>query len=89
VRGKPDEIAVALRNAERMLREGRTPREVASALGISRTTYYRWRRALGHPPADESPRITALECENARLRRILVDRELENDALRELTRRRW
>jgi putative transposase len=89
VRGKPDEIAVALRDAERMLREGRTPREVASALGISRTTYYRWRRAFGHPPADESPRITALERENARLRRILVDRELENDALRELTRRRW
>ena len=85
-RRKPDEIVLALRDADRMLVEGRTTTQVAAALGVSRSTYHRWRRLFGR----EGPsRVTSLERENEALRRILVDRELENDALRELARRRW
>jgi transposase-like protein len=83
---KPDAIVLALRDADRMLVEGRTTAEVAAALGVSRSTYYRWRRVFGARGRD---RVASLARENEALRRILVDRELENDALRELARRRW
>jgi putative transposase len=85
----PDQVALALSDADRMLREGRTTADVAAALGISAATYHRWRRRFGGMTAHEIARLGELERENARLRRILADKELENEALRELARGRW
>jgi putative transposase len=85
----PDRIATALREADRMLREGRTATEVAAALGVSEATYHRWRRRFDGMKPDEIERLKELERENARLRRILADKELENEALREVARGRW
>jgi putative transposase len=84
-----EEIAAALRDGERLQREGRSAAQVAAKLGVSPTTYRSWRRRYGHLPADDVDRIRSLERENAALRRILVDKELENEALRELSRGSW
>ena len=52
--------------------------------GISENTFYRWRRRYGGMGLPELRRQRQLEQENARLKRLLAERDLEVDALREL-----
>lgn len=51
---------------------------------ITETTFYRWRRIYGGMSVTEAQRLKELEKENARLKRLLAERDLEVDALREL-----
>ena len=82
-------IAAALRDGERLEQSGRSAAEVAAELGVSPSTYRSWRRRYGSAPPGEVARVKELERQNAALRRILVDKELENEALRELSRGTW
>jgi len=52
--------------------------------GIAETTFYRWRMASGGMSLPEAQRVKALEKENARLKRLLAERLLELDLLKEL-----
>ncbi len=58
--------------------------EVCREHGIAETTFYRWRNAYGGMPVSEVQRVKELEKENARLKRLLAERMLEVDALKEL-----
>jgi transposase-like protein len=88
-RHSAEAIATALRDGERLERAGQTVTEVAAALGISASTYRSWRRRYGQLQDGDVARVKSLERENAALRRILIDKELENEALRELSRGTW
>ncbi len=52
--------------------------------GIAEGTFYRWRAAYGGMSLPETQRLKELEKENARLKRLLAERMLENDLLKEL-----
>ncbi len=52
--------------------------------GIAEATFYRWRNAYGGMAIAEVQRLKELEKENARLKRLLAERLLENDLLKEL-----
>ena len=52
--------------------------------GIAEATFYRWRTAYGGMALPELQRLKELEKENARLKRLLAERMLENDLLKEL-----
>ncbi len=52
--------------------------------GIAETTFYRWRKAYAGMSVNEAQRLKELERENSRLKRLLAERMLENDLLREL-----
>jgi putative transposase len=78
-----------LREADRLLGEGKTVPEVAKALEISENTYHRWRNQYGGMKADDAKRLKELERENATLKRIVADKELENVALKEINRGNW
>ena len=52
--------------------------------GIAETTFYRWRKQFGGMPVAEAHRLRELEKENARLKRLLAERMLEVDALKDL-----
>ncbi len=58
--------------------------EVCREHAIAETTFYRWRKAYGGMPVTEVQRLKELEKENARLKRLLAERMLEVDALKEL-----
>ena len=58
--------------------------ELCRMHGISENTFYRWRRRYGGMGLPELRRQRRLEQENARLKRLLAERDLEVDALREL-----
>jgi len=82
----PEQIVRKLREVERLLGEGQTVAEAAKQVEISEQTYHRWRNQYGGMKADDAKRLRELERENARLKRLVADQMLENDALREITR---
>ena len=63
--------------------------EVAKRHGVSEATSYIWRKKFAGMQADEVKRLKALEAENTRLRKLLVDRELEIDVMKELNAKKW
>jgi putative transposase len=88
-RHTPEQIIRKLREAERMLGEGKTIPEAAKELGISEQTYHRWRNQYGGMKADDAKRLKELERENATLKRIVADKELEVVALKEIAKGNW
>jgi putative transposase len=88
-RHTPEQVIRKLREADRLLGEGRTTVEVARHLEISENTYHRWRHQFGGMKADDVKRLKELERENATLKRIVADKELENVALREVAKGNW
>jgi len=57
--------------------------------GISEQTFYRWRRKFGGLEVSEAKRLRELERENARLKRLVAERDLEIDAMKELVSKNW
>jgi putative transposase len=51
--------------------------------GISEATFYTWRKKFGGMQTKDVQRLRELEKENARLKRLLAERVLENDVLKE------
>jgi putative transposase len=88
-RHTPEQIIRKLREADRLLAEGAEVADVARHLEVSEQTYHRWRNQFGGMKADDARRLKDLERENARLKRIVADKELEIDALREISRGNW
>jgi putative transposase len=84
-RHTPEQIIRKLREADRLLGEGAEVAEVARHLEVSEQTCHRWRNQYGGMKADDAKRLKDLERENARLKRIVADKELEIDALREIS----
>lgn len=62
---------------------------MARRLEVSEATFHRWRNQYGGLEADDVKRLKELEAENARLKRIVADKELEIDALGEISRSKW
>jgi transposase-like protein len=88
-RHTPEQVIRKLREADRLLAEGKTTAEVARALEVSENTYHRWRNQFGGMKADDAKRLKELERENARLKRIVADQALENQGLREIAKGNW
>ncbi len=88
-RHTPEQIVRKLREADRLLAEGASIADVARHLEVSEATFHRWRNQYGGLKADDVKRLKSLEAENARLKRIVADKELEIDALREISRAKW
>ena len=49
--------------------------------GVSQNTFYRWRKRFGDMTVSEAGRLKELERENARLKRLLAERDLAIDVL--------
>jgi putative transposase len=83
-RHTPEQVIRKLREAERMLAEGKTTAQVAKALEVSEQTFHRWRNQYGGMKANDVKELKELRRENATLKRIVADKELENVALKEI-----
>ncbi len=78
-----EQIIGKLREAEVDLARGTPVAQACKKIGITEQTYYRWRKAYGGLKVDQAKRLKALEVENARLKRLLADAELDKAILRE------
>ena len=78
-----EQIIQHLREAEVLLSQDKTVAQVCKQIGITEQTYYRWRKEYGGIRTDPAKRLKDLEKENARLKRLLADAELDKAILRE------
>jgi putative transposase len=71
-----------------ILREAETGEQsiisVCRAHGIAENTFYKWRKKYGGVDVAAIKRLRDLEQENARLKRILAERDLELDVMKEV-----
>jgi len=80
-RHSPQQIVEKLKEADRLLNAGQPLGQVLQILAVSEATYHRWRAQYGGMKASEAKRLKELEQENARLKRLLAERDLDNDIL--------
>lgn len=84
-----EEIVRKLRLADDLTAARKTGEEIAAEIGISPATLYNWRRQYGGVDTDAAKELKQLREQNARLKRLLADAELEKDALREIAKGKW
>jgi len=63
--------------------------EVAKQYGISEQTIYTWRKRYGVMDTDEVKRLRQMEQENARLKKLLAERDLEIEVMKEIAAKKW
>lgn len=82
-RRKPEQIVKLLHKADEELAKGTAVEEFCREEQISAATYYRWQRKYGGLQVADAKRLKGLEVENAKLKRLLAESLLANDALQE------
>lgn len=85
-RHSPEQIVNKLGQADVELAKGQTVASVCKAIGITDQTYFRWPKEFGGLKVDQAKRFKELEQENARLKRLLADAELDKAILKEAAR---
>ncbi|GAB4180273.1 MAG: hypothetical protein Kow0020_16220 [Wenzhouxiangellaceae bacterium] len=73
-----EQIIGVLREAE----AGVPVKELCRKYGFSDATFYNWRSKYGGLDVSEAKRLKALEAENARLKKLLAESMLDNEALK-------
>lgn len=84
-RHTPEQVIAKVRQGQKMLNDGRPMVEVIKELQVTEATWYRWLKEYGSEKnAEASRRTRELEKENARLKRLLAEKELAIDILNEV-----
>ena len=63
--------------------------KVAKKHGVAEQTIYAWRKRFGQMNVNDAKRLKQLEGENAKLKKMLADRMLEIDVLKEINSKKW
>ena len=63
--------------------------EVAKKHGVSDVTIYAWRKRFGQLEAVDVKRLRQIETENARLKKLLAERDLEIEVMKEIAAKKW
>lgn len=80
-----EQIAQALTRVEGGVVVG----EVCRELGITETTFYRWKRKFGGISSPELRELRQLRDENRRLKAVVADLTLDRTMLQEALRKKW
>ena len=68
---------------------GATVKEYCRTKGIHETTFYAWRKRFGTMEVEEVRQLRTLTAENARLKRLLAERDMEIDVMKEVLKKKW
>jgi len=82
-RHTPEQIVKKLRDADVMLSSGKDLAVVLQSLEVSEATFHRWRNQYGGMKSEEAKRLKELEGENAKLKKLLAEAELDKAMLKE------
>ena len=80
-----EQIIGFLREADR----GVPVKELCRKHGFSEASYYLWRSKFGGMEVSDAKRLKALEAENAKLKKLLAEAMLDNEATKEALRKKW
>ena len=81
-----EQIVAVLREAER---GENTIGDIARKAGVTEQTFYRWRNKFAGNTVQDVRKLKQLEKDNARLLRLLGQRDVEIDAMKELLGKKW
>ena len=79
----PEQIIQKLRQVEVLLAEGATIADAVRQIEVTEQTYYRWRNEYGGMRTDQAKRLKELELQNARLKQLVAEKELDIRILQE------
>ena len=83
-RHTPEQIIRKLEEGHRQLASGMELDEVCRHLEIAESTWHRWLAQYGGMKANDAKRLKELEGENARLKKLLAEAELDKSMLKEI-----
>lgn len=63
--------------------------DVCRRLGVTQTTYYRWKSKFGGLEVSDAKRLRELEDENRKLKQMVADQALDLQACRAVLRKKW
>jgi putative transposase len=63
--------------------------DVAKRHGVSEQTIYTWRKRFGELRSEDVRRLRQLELENARLKKLVAERDLEIEVMKEVAAKNW
>lgn len=63
--------------------------DICRKLGISSGTFYNWRSKFAGLEVNEAKRLKELEAENNKLKRLLADKLLEVEAMKDVLSKKW
>jgi len=63
--------------------------DICRELGISTGTFYNWRSKYGGMEVSEAKRLRELESENNKLKKLLAEKLLENEAMKDALTKKW
>ena len=69
--------------------EGSTIEHAARQYGVSEQSIYRWKRQFGQMEVADVRELRQLRQENARLKKVLAERDLEVEVMKELQAKKW
>ena len=80
-----EQIVAVLKESE----AGTPTAELIRRHGISRNTFYNWRKKYGGLEVSEAKRLKQLEAENRQLKQIVADQQLDIKALKDVVSKKW
>jgi putative transposase len=75
--------------AVREVESGAFSTDVARKLGVTEQTIYRWKQRFSGLEVADAARLRRLEEENGRLKKLLADQLLDNEALKLVLAKKW
>jgi len=63
--------------------------ELCRQLGVSNGTFYNWRSKYAGLEVNEAKRLRELESENSKLKKLLAEKLLENEAMKDVIAKKW
>ena len=63
--------------------------DICRELGISNGTFYNWRSKYAGMEVSEAKRLKELEKENAKLKKLLAEKLLEAEAMKDIISKKW
>lgn len=79
-----EQIVRILREADQM-----PVSQAAKKNGVSEATIYVWRKKFGEMEVNDVRHLKQLEQENARLKKLLAERDLEIEVMKEISQKKW
>lgn len=86
---KAEQILRYLRDIETMTQGAKSVKEACRRFDIAVATYYFWRKKYGEMKSDELVRLSALELESKCLTKIMAEKDLQIDVLKEAAEGNW
>ena len=84
-----EQIVTKLRQIEVLQGQGKTIAMACKEAGTTEQKFYRWRKEYGGLGVDQAKRLKQLESENGRLKKLVAERDLELEVMKEVAAKKW